>query len=80
MAEATLRAFDGIDFIVRGEADYTLPLLLTALQTQQDVSAITGLTFKTRAGVINTPDTAVIEDLRQPASPGLRSVRQHDTS
>ena len=63
VAEATLRAFDGIDFIVRGEADYTFPLLLTALQTQQDVSAITGLTFKTRAGVVNTPDTAVIEDL-----------------
>ena len=55
VAEATLRAFDGIDFIVRGEADYTFPLLLSALQSQQDVSAITGLTFKTRAGVINTP-------------------------
>ena len=63
VAEATMRAFDGIDFIVRGEADYTFPLLLRALQAQEDVSAIPGLTFRTRAGVVNTPDSSVIEDL-----------------
>src|SRR5215475_12267183 len=43
---ATLRAFPGIDLIVRGEAEQTLPDLVDALAAQSSIAEIPGITLR----------------------------------
>ena len=45
--KAYMGADSGIDFIVRGEGELTLRGLLRALETDEDLSGIQGLTFRT---------------------------------
>jgi len=59
----TLRAFDFIDFIVRGEAEETLPALLTALSQGAGWDGIPGLTFRREGHVVRNPNAPVILNL-----------------
>jgi radical SAM superfamily enzyme YgiQ (UPF0313 family) len=59
----TLTTFSFIDFIVRGEAEEILPLLLDALSGMGSCEAIPGLTFRRGAEVVRNPNAPVIVDL-----------------
>jgi radical SAM superfamily enzyme YgiQ (UPF0313 family) len=63
---ATLEAFPGIDFIVRGEADRTFPALVKQL-ARGDVrwEDIPGITFRRGGEVVRNQAAPVIEDLDQ---------------
>jgi radical SAM superfamily enzyme YgiQ (UPF0313 family) len=65
---ATMGNFSSVDFIVRGEADETLPSLLDTLY-RRDASAhwevMTGLTYRRSGEVIRNTNASVIEDLDQ---------------
>src|ERR1039457_3234081 len=56
----TLRAFPFIDFIVRGEADETLPRLLTAFP---DMREIPGVTFRSGGSIVRNPNAPAVLDL-----------------
>ena len=60
---ATLWAFPFIDFIVRGEADETLPLLLAALPDMRRFGEIPGVTFRSGGSIVRNPNAPVVLDL-----------------
>jgi radical SAM superfamily enzyme YgiQ (UPF0313 family) len=59
----TLEAFPFIDFVLRGEADETLPLLIKELSEDGRFSTVPGLTYRGPFGPIRNPPAPVIEDL-----------------
>jgi radical SAM superfamily enzyme YgiQ (UPF0313 family) len=61
----TMQAFPEVDLIVRGEAEQSLPMLLTALNGQTDLGKVAGLTFRRGRNVIVTPPPPLIENLDQ---------------
>jgi len=52
-----------IDYIVRGEGEHTLVLLLACLQAGGDPKKVPGLAFREGGGVFATPKAALIKDL-----------------
>lgn len=60
---ASMRAFPYVDYVVRGEAEETLPLLLDALGAGTPPTGIAGLTFRNGTEVERTPNAPVIQDL-----------------
>jgi radical SAM superfamily enzyme YgiQ (UPF0313 family) len=63
VAEATLKAFPFVDFILRGEAEHSLPIFLEELSTQRKFERVPGLVYRTVFGVQRNPDAAPIADL-----------------
>jgi radical SAM superfamily enzyme YgiQ (UPF0313 family) len=64
--ETTLRAFDFIDLVVRGEGDHTFPAVLMALSGQADAAAletIPGVTYRKGSHITRNPNASVIADL-----------------
>lgn len=60
----TLQAFPFVDFVVRGEAEESLPRLLQALHDNDaGLSQINGITFRERGQIIRTNNAPVIADL-----------------
>jgi radical SAM superfamily enzyme YgiQ (UPF0313 family) len=61
----TMEAFPYIDYIIRGEADETLPLVLMALSHGDDFdfSAIPGVTFRCDDKVVRNPNSPVVRNL-----------------
>jgi radical SAM superfamily enzyme YgiQ (UPF0313 family) len=59
----TLSVFPFIDFIVRGEAEETLPRLLDAISSGAGWERLTGITFRQRGQVVRNPNAPVIHDL-----------------
>ena len=59
----TLRAFDFVDCVVRGEAESTFPQLLSALAGDGRLDLIPGITFRRRGEVVRNPNAPVIADL-----------------
>ena len=59
----TLTTFPSVDFILRGEADHTLPALLTELCGAGCFSALPGLTFRIGKRVVRNPNAPPITDL-----------------
>ncbi len=61
---STLKAFPFIDYVVRGEAEATLPLLLDAIARGGEGCAhVGGVTYRERGEVVRNPNAPVIEDL-----------------
>jgi radical SAM superfamily enzyme YgiQ (UPF0313 family) len=60
---ATLRAFQFIDLVVRGEAEQTILDLLDALGGNKSLARIPGLTFLRQGEIRRNPDASVIVDL-----------------
>ena len=67
----TLRAFGFLDFIVRGEAEKTFPLLLSALAGDGRLDLIPGITFRRRGEIVRNPDAPVILDLDELPMPAF---------
>lgn len=59
----TLAAFPFIDFILRGEAETTLPLLLDELSGQGTVSRVPGLSYRYHSQPHRNASAPIIEDL-----------------
>jgi radical SAM superfamily enzyme YgiQ (UPF0313 family) len=59
----TLVAFPSVDFVVRGEAEETLPILLDALSGANGFEGIRGITFRRGDSVVRNPNAPVIHDL-----------------
>lgn len=61
---ATLRAFPYVDYILRGEAEFTLPMLLEAVgRGGEGLSQVGGLTYRKFGEVVRNANAPVIEDL-----------------
>jgi radical SAM superfamily enzyme YgiQ (UPF0313 family) len=67
--EKVIGSFPFVDFILRGEAEQSLPILLRELQSDYQFSQVPGLTFRDRQIVRRTPNAPVIEDLDSLPSP-----------
>jgi len=72
----TLRAFPFIDFIVRGESEDTLPLLLDALSGMSPWDNIPGITFRQGELVVRNPNAPVIADLDRLPMPAFHLYPQ----
>lgn len=59
----TLEAFPWIDFILRGEADETFPVLLESFENGSGYHTIPGLTFRTDDKVVANPNAPAVSDL-----------------
>ena len=59
----TLEAFPAVDFVVRGEAEETLPRLLDALVEDADLEGFAGLTYRKGGRVMRNPGADLIADL-----------------
>jgi B12 binding protein/radical SAM family protein len=60
---ATLNAFPFVDFVLRGEAEDTMPTLVDCLLNGSSPRRLPGLTFRNGAGVQRNPDAVPIQDL-----------------
>jgi hypothetical protein len=63
VAESTLKAFPFVDFVLRGEAEETLPLFLEELIGKRQFEKVPGLVYRSVWGVQRNPDPPVIMDL-----------------
>ena len=59
----TLAAFPFVDFVLRGEAERSLPILLDHLQGQRRMEEVPGLSYRVKAQPHRNPDAKVIDDL-----------------
>ncbi len=59
----TMKSFPFIDFVVRGEAENTFPMLLDVISGGGLFSAIPGITYRHRCDVLRNLNAPVIEDL-----------------
>ena len=59
----TLAAFPFVDFILRGEAERTLPLYLEEWSGKRRFDTVPGLSYRSAFGPVRNPDAAVIDDL-----------------
>jgi len=59
----TMQAFPFIDFIVRGEAERTLPMLLDSLSAGGALTEIPGITFRRGNEIVRSPSPEIIPDL-----------------
>jgi B12 binding domain/Radical SAM superfamily len=60
---STLKAFSFVDIIVRGEAEEIFPRVLDALEGNDQLQNIPGITFRNRGKVIRNANAPVIQDL-----------------
>jgi radical SAM superfamily enzyme YgiQ (UPF0313 family) len=60
---ATLQRFPAVDYIVRHEAEHSLPQLLDVLEADRDPALVPGLTFRRGTEIGRTPNAAAIADL-----------------
>ncbi|WP_321473683.1 B12-binding domain-containing radical SAM protein [uncultured Paludibaculum sp.] len=60
---ATMEAFRFVDFVLRGEADETFPLLLQAIAGTGRIDAIDGLTYRQNGRVARNPNAEPFNDL-----------------
>lgn len=68
------------DYVIRGEGDITLPLLISYLEKETPhSSSITGLSYRDKSGrVVNNPPGPFIEDLDALPQPDFRLVQNWD--
>ena len=75
----TLEAFPWVDAIVRGEADWTLPRLIDAIDKRgvtASIEEVAGITFRRNGGVVRNPDSALIANLDMLPLPAFEVDRQ----
>lgn len=76
----TLQAFPFVDFILRGEAEHTLPLLLNHLGGSHALDHVSGLTYREDSAIRRNPNAPVIEDLDALPSPAYHLTRYLETA
>jgi radical SAM superfamily enzyme YgiQ (UPF0313 family) len=61
--EESLQAFPWIDFVVRGEAEESLPKLIEALRGNGSLDQVPGITRRCGERIVRNPDAPLIADL-----------------
>lgn len=69
----------GIDAVVMGEGEYTLPELVRAISCGRELSAVSGISFKRGSQVVNTPRRAPIQELDRLPYPDFGLIRDLET-
>ena len=59
----TMEAYPFVDFVVRGEAERSLPALIEAIAAGASPSGIAGITYRHGGSVVRAPNAPVIPDL-----------------
>lgn len=54
---------DAADFVIRGEGEFAMAELVSALERNTNMDSIRGLTYKTKKGVTRNPNSFLIEKL-----------------
>jgi len=63
-----------VDYVVRGEADETLPLLLEALRDKRDVAGIKGVSWRKDGKVVHNPEATFVQDLDSVPFPDRKAL------
>jgi radical SAM superfamily enzyme YgiQ (UPF0313 family) len=61
--EKTLEKFKNIDILVRGESEKTVKLLVKAISGNENLKRVTGISFRKKDKIINTPPTPPFKNL-----------------
>ena len=69
-----LENFPWIDVIVRGEAEISAPMLMTALENNRDLNSVPGISFRFQGSVISTPSPPRISDLDSLSFPAYHHI------
>lgn len=59
----TLKCFDYVDIVVRGEGEITMLNLVEAIEKQQDLANVTGITYRKNSEICQNVDTPLIQNL-----------------
>jgi radical SAM superfamily enzyme YgiQ (UPF0313 family) len=62
-ADSTLRSFDSVDLVVRGEADIVLPNLIKELENHRNLNSVYGISYRLDGGIIHNSDSEILKDL-----------------
>ncbi|MGC8817480.1 MAG: B12-binding domain-containing radical SAM protein [Candidatus Hadarchaeum sp.] len=63
LPERTMQECPQVDFVVRGEGEYTFKELVAALEKERDLKNIKGLSFQRDGKVINNPPRELVENV-----------------
>jgi anaerobic magnesium-protoporphyrin IX monomethyl ester cyclase len=77
LAYESLTKYSDLDIIIRGEAEQTLVELLTAVERQNPLSKVNGISFRHNGKVFHTPNQPLINDLNTLPFPGYHFVRDN---
>jgi radical SAM superfamily enzyme YgiQ (UPF0313 family) len=64
-----------VDFIIRGEAETSLPLLAEAMQNNKDLRGIPGVCFRNSDGTLTISDPAIIDNLDKLPQPAANLMK-----
>ncbi|MHA1753302.1 MAG: B12-binding domain-containing radical SAM protein [Candidatus Helarchaeota archaeon] len=66
LPEHSLKTSPAIDYVIRGEGDYTTTRLINALENNnENIRKILGLSFRSNGSFIHTPDAPLIKNLNE---------------
>jgi radical SAM superfamily enzyme YgiQ (UPF0313 family) len=63
LPEQTLSMSDSIDFIARGEYDYTIPDLANHLEKNGNIKNVLGISYRDNKKIVHNPDRPLIQNL-----------------
>ena len=75
--EESLNDFPEIDYIVRGEGEYTLVELIKSLNNAGKIENIRGISFRNNGNIIHTPSRPLIKNLDSLPYPGYHLVEDY---
>ena len=81
--ERILNKYPFVDFIIRGEGEYTSLELTKCLEKNRDLKKVLGINFRGKTGkIISTPDRPLIKDVDSLPFPDrkLLSIEYHNTT
>ena len=81
-AERILKKYLFVDYIVRGEGEYTSLELANCLEKDGDLKQVLGINFRNNGQIISTPDRPLIKDVDSLPFPDreLLDVEYHNTT
>jgi hypothetical protein len=72
--EDTLRNFDAVDYVVRGEGEQSFPALLLTLANDGDIGKVGNLTYRQGTKIVANPEFPLIEELDSLPFPDLSKL------
>jgi radical SAM superfamily enzyme YgiQ (UPF0313 family) len=69
-----LDEFDGVEFVLRGEAEKSIVELCKTLLVNGDLSTVKGLSYRSKAGVLNNPQADFLSSLDEGGFPARELV------
>jgi anaerobic magnesium-protoporphyrin IX monomethyl ester cyclase len=77
LADETLREYQSVDYIIRGEGEITLTELVKRINNDSSLSDVLGLSYRNNGDIVHNPDRALIHDLDALPHPGYKFVEDH---